>query len=90
MLKRILNYCTCIRLVFRIWAFYGRKIAKNNNCDRNEFKLEKSKFLPLYQWFSNCVPRHFGVPSEIQRVPPNFFANTKYSRLSIEIWCFFN
>ncbi len=27
----------------------------------------------LNQWFSNCVPRHFGVPSEIRRVPQNFF-----------------
>jgi hypothetical protein len=39
----------------------------------------------LIQWFSNCVPRHFGVPSEIQRVLQIFFVNMKHSSLSIEI-----
>jgi hypothetical protein len=48
-----------------------------------------SPTLAYIQWFSNCVPRHFGVPSEIQRVPQFFFVNTKYSRLSIEIWLIF-
>jgi hypothetical protein len=50
---------------------------------RPKFRFE------ITQWFSNCVPRHFGVPSEIQRVPQNFFVNTKYSGLCIEIWLIF-
>ncbi len=47
--------------------------------------------LRLVQWFSNCVPRHLGVPSEIQRVPQFFFDKTKYMYLSfsIEIWLIF-
>jgi hypothetical protein len=43
----------------------------------------------LEQWFSNCVPRHLGVPSEIQRVPQIFFDKTKYLSFSIEIWLIF-
>ncbi len=34
---------------------------------------EKDAAIMLRQWFSNCVPRHLGVPSEIQRVPQIFF-----------------
>jgi hypothetical protein len=47
-------------------------------------KFNKNYYL-LGQWFSNCVPRHLGVPSEILRVPQIFFDKSKYLIFSIEI-----